>query len=274
MTAWDEVFGDEDPNDPEILAVNAVELPAWFPAPPVLPSRTIRAVEIEGEWKVVIDELPGEVWDTPVEAYDSVKERDIDITLDKSLNRDEWGHFIGSGMFFANKATPDATSVRGLIGRTQADHLWLDKSRYSYYLRDTDEYRADPENWVKAYNWLEAHPMFWINTDPTYYLGWQKENGLSDLWTSVGTHANGEPYVMLEGGPHTDDFSQRSLDHRLDAVGATFEEAYIKFAKNVDKYYDKSGEERHFEGDDHETMGLPPELIERLNEYKERESNE
>lgn len=228
------------------------ELPSWFPVPPVREVRNIRAIERGGIWRVVIDEIDGLEFATPVLAWDYIRAdtNAYDIRLHKTLNREEWGT-LREDAFFA-KAEEGQRGSRLIIGNTDQNSYHVLQYAYHEFLQLDKKLKKNPKDWVLAYQWLERHPAFWIYVAPesqddgTYkLLYWVTESGIDKAWTTV-FKKKGKPFIGLEHGIHTEDFRHHYHDTRLDVWGTvhTLEEAYVQFAKNVRKYYNSDGTEK------------------------------
>jgi len=133
---------------------------------------------------------------------------------------------------------------RLLVSFTKSDKLTLLKHTYASFLEQDKEYQKDPENWAKAYNWVQEHPAFYHR----YKEGsndWEFQSGWDSKWESVGIDEKGKPSILLEHGPFAEGARViSSHDIRLDTHASTFEDVYVEFAKKVNKFYDTRGESR------------------------------
>lgn len=220
-------------------------LPQWvedgFPArKPIL---TLSAMqEVDGTWVAYVTDDEDTHYVTPVEAYDARNSNELDWQFTKLINRPGWGRVRG-GLFFEKGA-----GHRLLIAHTSEDTENIIRSDYYYFLKLTKKYRKNPKNWALAYEWLRCHPLFWYRQYDTVkkeHVGhWETDNGLDKTWVSVREGRAKGGKVLIEHGPWHE-LSAPSLDHRLNAWAPTFEKAYVKLAKNVDKYYAEDGTDRN-----------------------------
>lgn len=227
----------------EKAVVMATILPEWVTLPPEVPVHKLSAVQINGDWKVVSSLDPGNVYDNPVDAYDDLLKvnRDADFEFTDSLNRPEWGRTDawGGESFFA-------VSNRYLVNVSRETKIMLIKTDYRNSIKYEEEYLKNPSSWVDAYHFLMHHPMNWRrrSADPESrgYSDWLTGDGLAQIWSTVSKDATtGTTYVFLEHGPSYGERVHSSHDHYLDVVGITFEDAYVKLAQKVHKFYNIDG---------------------------------
>lgn len=118
------------------------------------------------------------------------------------------------------------------------------KDEYLRFLELNERYLANPADWTVAYNWLEAHPLFWTRQGSAPIWTWTTGFGLRDAWVTVSDDGS-TPVVWIEhGGRLEPDCRQHCLDHRLSSVGNTLEDAYVTLARKVNEYYDIEGNSR------------------------------
>ena len=120
---------------------------------------------------------------------------------------------------------------------------------YAYFLELNEKYQSNPGNWALSYQWVQHHPAFY-HREVKFPEWWILDNGWETSYTYVGEDDNGEVYVLLEHGGwmesldalgHPVSNTQSCHDIRLDVVAPTFEEAYVLFAAQVNKYFDILG---------------------------------
>lgn len=224
-----------------------VELPDWLTA--LLPDfplpRKIKRSE-DGESIIVVDEL-GNVTDEGFtnieEAYDFLDshKHSFEITIDDSVFTE--GMSTIGGMVLLEE---EDNTHRALFTQSFNLHLQLLKSDYQRWLDKTHpNWLADSEDWVKAYTWLETHPVFWTRMVPEKSIYWNTDYGFSNVRNTVSLNENGDPVVRIQHGPHDGpEFIKCSLDPQLDVSGSSFEQCYVKLAKLVHKYYEETGAPR------------------------------
>ena len=225
-------------DDPEVQEILALDLPDFVTLPEFKPIVVMMAIEKDGKLEVGFEDSPSLTWPTAHEAYDSLEYQEVDVLFDDSL--EAFGELIGGLLF-------DRDGNRILISSTDEDALFLLKGSYKEFLEFDEKYQADPSNWSVAYHWLDHHPAFWKHSEKTdHYLGWSTQYGVEDIWKMVTEDEDsGEPLVLLETGAHVlPKCETRYLDEDLDVQAPTFEEAYVKLAAKVAKYFNPDGSEK------------------------------
>lgn len=233
----------------------AHELPAWLKK--LLPEPARPAVikfydgkyfvhrAIDGEYA---DSAISEAFDTIVEAYKSV-DRDEKSSFDKSLPELKDRH-NRSGMISVESEHPGFMTM--LISSTEDDHLRILQYHYSQWRESVPEYFAKPDDFLMAYYFLDGHPCFWTRQltnsgevrDP---FGWKMSGHAMELWSMPQFSENSPTGVsfMMESGPHVAPaYTSRSHDLRTDVYGTSYEDAIIKTAALIHKFYDLEGNER------------------------------
>jgi hypothetical protein len=113
------------------------------------------------------------------------------------------------------------------------------------------------ENITEIFDWLNTHIDFWLEKKLGERYSWSTEDGVSSIWASPMkvdpktrkviekyAHDNqSKPYVTewwIEGGLHVineEDEDRYCVEHyhdiALDDAGATYDEAFINFARNI-----------------------------------------
>ena len=211
-------------------------LPAWvtFPdAPPVY------EIVDNGEAFVIVG-VEDKTFEFPSEAYDYISDelKGESTFAPNALSRKGSG---SHGMFFEKGLKSAGGGNRLLLAHTQQTTVEYLESDYADFLKLNKKYQKNSDKWELAYHWVRTHPAFWhrhkIDTPH-----WDFENGWDSKWETVYRH-KGKTVVMLEHGPWLEEDGEvlPSVDHDLDARAATFEEAFVKFAKNVNKHYGLDG---------------------------------
>lgn len=179
-----------------------------------------------------------------IEAYDASRgnKGEYQTVLDESVNGH--GGKLTGGMFFCD-SEEGKNSSRLLISHTTEDTEDLLKFDYGIWLtKQNPKYLKNQNDAVEAYNWLQHHPIFWHRYTEEKTFDWETASGLKDLSTWVYRH-KGKPNVSLEHGSHVPpNYKEFYHDPRLDVSARTFEKAYIKLAKKVNKFFAPDGTER------------------------------
>jgi hypothetical protein len=235
----------------------AHELPAWLTD--ILPEPALPAIIKYHDENYFVHypengEYPeskiSEAFKTIVEAYDSIKIREIDPIFDDSLpelkDKDNRHGMIsvesdiGSGF------------MRALISSTEDDHLKILQYHYSGWRESVDEYLNHPDDFLIAYYFLDGHPCFWtreLNSsnevrDP---FAWKTSGHAMSLWAMPQFSEKNSTGVtfMMEAGSHiAPAYTSKYHDLRLDVYGTSYEDAIIKTAALVHKFFDLEGNER------------------------------
>lgn len=247
-----------------------IELPGWLKESIPAPRPVKKLIWDDANETFIVVSQENKVldfYDTIVEAYDSHSELNSEETLvfDESVNGH--GGELVSDFFLCDS---DDKYGKRLLGATSDNTSeWLLNYSYVKWLDFYESWSKDKENWVKAYHFISHHPAFWIADEelPTYH--WTTDRGARDLWHAVLKGDDGKDYVCLETGGHV----PPSYDHcyhdlRLDVSALTFEEAYIKLAFLVDKFFYPDGTKR--EGVEYEPSELEITLKERMEELNKK----
>lgn len=127
------------------------------------------------------------------------------------------------------------------ISHTDADSIYLAKSRYLSWLEVAVEYEKKPGDFALAYHFAKGHPAFWTR----YHKDSNDWNTGRELYTEVYQDEDGKVTVGFEDGQAVP--PERVMhyhDLRLDSWGSTFEEAYIDLANKIYTYFEVDGSER------------------------------
>lgn len=220
--------------------IEALVLPDFVTFAPSNPRFTLSAVA----GVILVDNDPSKAFSSPAEAYDTMRKlhgREIDFIFDKSLGQKKFGTLYG-GMFFA-KPEKGSTAARLLISYTHDDHVLGMKHEYAEFLRLDKQYQKSPGSWALAHQWLSRHPAFW-SVSPHHPFTWDTDGGLEKVHTYV-SHRKGVPVVYLETGATVEpERTRRYHDIRMDTRASSFEKAYVKLAKKVNRYYNTDGSEK------------------------------
>jgi hypothetical protein len=193
----------------------------------------------KGKGKFVIegDEAPA-VFSLASEASDYIeKELGGNAIFSASQLEGETGSKKRSrgGMYFE-----DGTH-RMLISHSFEDKLKLLRYSYANFLENTEYYRANSDDWVAAYHWLDTHPAFWHRnrSDDSH---WSTQNGMAGRWESVNRNEDGKVSVGFEhGGTVFPAGTHHYHDTDLDTYSTSLEQAFVDYARKVDKHFNLDG---------------------------------
>lgn len=182
---------------------------------------------IEGEWDAT--------WNLASEAYNYIHKTlggkavfgDLDSTDDASKQR--------GGMYFE-----DGTD-HILISVSYEDKLNLLRYSYAEFLKFTEHYRANSDDWVIAYQWLDIHPAFWHRNraDSDH---WRTSGGMVGRWESVHRNEDGTASVGFEhGGTVFPAGTHHYHDTDMDTYAPGLEQAFVSYALKVDKHFNLDG---------------------------------
>lgn len=244
-------------------AVGMAALPSWLAEqiPPPRPQLTIG--RFTGENCVEVLNAQGDSfgeYPSVEEAYRAVKTDEVVVTFDESVNG--FGGELHDDSFFVEAGESGLlTFLSGLTDETMMENL---QEEYLSWLELDQKWRQASQDWSVCYQWLNCHPIFWVKHVEGPSLFWHTASGLQTLWHDVG-YDEDTTVVMLEHGPHCEPhYLELSHDLRLDVYAPTFEEAFVKLAHLVDKFYDVDGTER--EGVEYEPSEWEKEITRRIKE--------
>lgn len=160
------------------------------------------------------------------------------------------------------------TYTRMLISHTDRDSEYLQKNDYLGFLRTNLEYEKNPNDFYTAWLWLDSHPAFWFR-DKKDSTDWVTRS-ISKVEVMLTKDDNGNTVVMLEHGAAVK--PERVMhyhDLRLDVYAATYEEAIVKLAALVNKFFNYDGSEK--ENVEYVKSALEVKLDEAIAEYEAEE---
>lgn len=210
------------------------------------------SVKIESGYAVVFDESLPEMKDLLIDGL---------ITIDSG---DGWGRLF--------------------ISSTEANSLNILENFYSSWITFAEnEYLQHTDDFLCSYYFVDRHPAFWTR-DKAYAEKAKGKVGWHDHWTTTGhtkriNHSvvfseNSPTRVSfnVETGPHiSPEYVMHSCDLRLEVYGESYEEAIIKLAEKIHKFYNLDGSAR--ENVEYEKSPLEKLLIERLASSRARQSD-
>lgn len=235
----------------------AHELPAWLTN--LLPEPALPAAIKFSEGKYFVHypengEYPESAISGPfeniVKAYESINTRETDPIFDESLPELEDSRNRG-GMIWV-KSDLGSGFTRSLISSTEDDHLNILRYHWDQWQKSTPEYFANPDDFLMAYYFLDGHPCFWTreltsqgeHRDP---FSWKMSGHAMNLWSMPQLSKENSTGVtfMMEAGSHiAPSYTSHYHDLRLDVYGTSYEDAIIKTAALVHKFFDLEGNER------------------------------
>lgn len=185
-----------------------------------------------------------------VEAYESINTRETDPIFDPSLPELKDRH-NRSGMISVKSDLGSGFS-RVLISSTENDHLNILRYNYDQWQNSAPQYLANPDDFLMAYYFLDGHPCFWTreltsqgeHRDP---FSWKMSGHAMNLWSMPQLSKENSTGVtfMMEAGSHiAPAYTSKYHDLRLDVYGNSYEDAIIKTAALVHKFFDLEGNER------------------------------
>lgn len=235
-----------------------INLPEWMKPHIPEPTEPIRIGYENNEYVVVEPNNKRTTYKNLEEAYDYSRENGDTIIEESVPEYDEM--FIMVPMENGRK--------RIILSFCDKDRLYLLEMDYENFLKTADEYHKNPTIFFNAYNYIDGHPAFWTmcgEKTPTYE--WNRSH-IRSIWSAPLSDDKGNLVWALETGAHTPDFRSHYHDLRLDTYAPTIEEAYIKLAAKISKFYNDDGTEKTgvvYEKSETELL-----LEERMSEYYEQ----
>lgn len=193
------------------------------------------------------DEVFVQRYESIIEAYDSVRATKASVVFTGDLSLVSRGKTI-MGNSLSVKEKPGAKTSRLLLSHTVNDDIWIAKETYLEFLVSAVEYLKDPKDFMKAWEFLDRHPMGWTRHKPDSHY-WDTENNVGRTWiVPTISDRTGKVVFMLEhGGQVPPERINRYHDVRLDVYANSYEKGIVKLAKKVHKFF-------HFDGSDKENV--------------------
>jgi len=228
------------------IIIDNVVLPAFYTFNDPTPVYTLKIDSTNGIRVTILDANENQIGDPYtdiVKAYDyvgNILKGDVVFSGDlKAIT----GSDRNSLVTVPTKDTNGREFHRLLLSHTDDDEIYLAKSSYLYWLESTLAYEANPNDFMTAWYWVDSHPAFWSR----YKEGsndWSMNNN-SNVWVGVTAKDTGETVIMLETGAAIEPArTSHYHDLRLDVYAPTYEEAFVKLAALVHKFFDIDGSER------------------------------
>lgn len=246
---------------------NLPELPQWLnellpePATPQL-----LAVTADNRLELIQPDGSAQVFDTLEEAYNASRENDLDLNIAPAVAERE-GEKDTFFLSFPSERDGFRTMVMGYTDQDRLDSL---KRGYGDFLENAKRYAEAPEDFVKAWRFLDTHPAFWTAMDlqeKPFYLA--QEGHANKLRLSV-YRDNGETVVELETGSHVPpEYATHYGDWRLEITASTYELAVVELAKRVALTHNLDGTDAEGADEIFEKPNWVKDLEERLEEYKD-----
>jgi hypothetical protein len=219
--------------------LNSIGLP--LPSFVTVPDREVITIEWDPETGLFRADLGG---DSELGDYSSDRLEAIYDELNRSYpeHRIEISREISGingiegrgGMFFM-------PSHRLLLSRENPRYLLA--GEWYAFLETARHYLQRPDNFMRAYSFIQHHPMFWYQY-PNRPDSWETDLGVRTLSQYV-LGSEDEPKIALEGGSTVPGTDHHYHDYKLDVYADTFEEAYIAFAARIHELHDLDGTERN-----------------------------
>jgi hypothetical protein len=249
------------------------KLPTWLSA--LLPSprpATLIARDADGFIAVSTEGVTTALGDDIEAAYDTVTNSGVDVVFDASVR--EHLNSSESWLLSSSIGVPTHDGMKRLLmSHTDIDRLHSLEDDYKDFLELDAQWRDDPNDFLKAWNWLDRHPAFWVRSFKTLPSDDDWNDDFLWLWETSGhcqkievapfNDDNGELVISLETGEHVPSEEQHVVidgerrwvslpstywnhyhDYRLDTYAATFEEAIIRLAGAVDRFFNTDGTEK------------------------------
>ncbi|MDR0594643.1 MAG: hypothetical protein LBG60_15640 [Bifidobacteriaceae bacterium] len=205
-------------------------------------------------------------------AYDSIGGDGVDVKFsravcrrfsrraDKDLSRHMRSIFVPA----------DEGCSRLLMSRTDRDRVATLERAWQDFL-ETDAMRKDkPGDFYLNWLWLDQHPAFWTRGSKRWpdhpdwrendLWHWETSGAVASFWVHPFVDQRGRVRIALELGSHvasaerrglagawavvTDAYIEHCHDPLLDTFAKTYEDAIVRAAAKVDKFFDTAGEPR------------------------------
>lgn len=234
---------------------STVDLPSFYTFDE--PTSEYAAVVSKTDYGFIVDVtdengevIAGSPFTSLSEAYDTV-------------NQDLQGNIVFSGDLKAAGVDSSFFITEGnrlLLTVTDSERIRNAKNSYLMFLFQTEEYYKNRNDFFTGFHWVQNHPAFWyVSRKDSHYWNTSYAGFLFEL----SRDSEGKISYMLEAGAAVP--PERIMhyhDTRLDVYASSFEEAYVKLAALVDKFFHVDGSER--EGVEYERSELEILLVERL----------
>lgn len=225
------------------------KLPEWFKS--TLPENFVEpnTIKYDAEKQNFLvyedDSLIGE-FKTVALAYDYSKDhRGRDVIFDDSMFNNNSETFDGN-MDYIFENSGDKGFKRLLTGKSYKTELEHFVYLFENFEKISEDYLNDPDNFEKAWNFVNAHPTFWVKYDKdSVWNRWNYNGYTTRIVFYPMFNDDGSVGWFLEGGSHVaPDYINNYYDYRLDASADSFENAIIVFADLVNTCFNPDGSEK------------------------------
>jgi hypothetical protein len=214
------------------------KLPAWLAE--VLPKPRASYVigkNSEGAYTLTGPRGGVKTFATPAEAYD-------DVPKGKPKRFDPSFH---DGVFWFETLEGQDTA-RILMAFTDEEHIEGLEEEYEAFRKAAKRYRKDPQDFLKAFTFLNRHPAFWIFTplaDDKHSYTWGTDGAVS-RFHFLAFKRKGRLTLSFELGEHvkTDSYRSTYFDPELIVHAKTYEKLVLKLARKVDNTFRLDGSRR------------------------------
>ena len=182
-----------------------------------------------------------------------------------------------SGGLFFKTSEHLSSSLFSYTDKNKFEHL---QSALQTAFENEQAYLANPTDFLTAYHFIDTQPAFWtvIGDVPSWY--WNTGGHCQNVYHGAyNDEDNGQLVIYLETGSHLNKvedggklYQEHYHDYRLDVWANTFEQAFIKLAAKVYKFFDHQGVERL--NVPHIKPAWVLELDERIAEFKKWKNEE
>lgn len=226
--------------------MNEYVIPTWLSD--ALPAMQPNGVVSYADGTFIYTSSKGEVstFDSLIAAENFGRSKpDEGFIFDESLNTLGYTKFWKQSFLVPDEKPGLSTYVSSKNDEYTLEHLEED---FCDFLAVTaKEYANDPEDFMKAFLFVDKHPAFWVRTKKA------PATLREDFWVTEGYCNNGlyaNPYVSekkgfvfyLEGGGHVPEYyTEHYGDDSLTVYSSSYEQSMIKFAKALRKNYNLDG---------------------------------
>lgn len=214
-------------------------LPTWLTS--ILPPlREPIVLSMAGdEFKLTAPSGETSTFTTLVEVRDALGNEDVKIEPEVFVANGDDADGLNMGLIFSISEHFSGT----ILGMTDEERLDGLERAYAYSQDCAKTYEAEPNSFLNSYNFLDAHPAFWTTRHGDF--DWDTAGHGQRIDHMVMKDDAGNVVIALETGAHVEPaMDSHYHDYRLDVYAATFEEAYVKLAAAVHKFFAPDGEDR------------------------------
>lgn len=214
-------------------------LPSFITFSEPLPEHTLNYCTETGTFTIDGDTA---VYATAEQAYDAVAGGSVHFG--PGMDDPAVGNLVACMLILPPSAS--GSSGRTLIGHGGATERDLAVVNWHAFLMLAQNWLAEQDNWLHAYNFIQGHPAFWYRPQPTQMPHqWDTDAASTALWMCPAYGADGRITVLMEAGPAVGlDRMVHRHDVRLDVREPTVEAAYLAIAKLIHHHYSLDGTER------------------------------